>query len=184
VSFSTIYISADVITCFLKTSGLRFVNKIIADSQLNERFTLLENALNTKCFVSIEKSLSSFINGLAKHVVAGVEGYHTIQFGRFAEINEFIESNVEAKISLSDMARIANLNKFSFIKRFKQSSGLTPSQYVLMKKVFSSKANFFKYDSFSDIAYAYHFTDLAHWSNSFKKYIGITPTEFKKIYGS
>jgi len=180
VSFSTIYISEDLVTNFLKTKSIRFENKVIIDIQLALSFNALEKALKTKCFVAIEKTLKIFLNELSRYTISDFRHNNKLNFGRFDEINEFIESNIKTKISLSEMANIANLNKFSFIKNFKQSSGMTPSQYVLMKKIFSSKADFLKYENFTEIAYDYNFTDLAHWSNSFKRYIGITPSEYKK----
>ncbi len=56
---------------------------------------------------------------------------------------------------------------------------MSPMSYVLMKKVFAAKAKIHAGCDLTDLAYVYNFTDISHFSNSFKKYIGISPKAYR-----
>jgi len=79
------------------------------------------------------------------------------------------------------LAKITHLNPFGFAKKFKSLTGMTPMSYVLMKKVFSAKARITSDCDLTDLAYTYNFTDMAHFSHSFKKYVGVSPKEYRNL---
>ena len=49
-----------------------------------------------------------------------------------------------------------------------------------MKKAFSSKKLINPSTELTKIAYQYNFTDLAHFSKTFKRYVGISPKNYQK----
>jgi AraC-like DNA-binding protein len=49
-----------------------------------------------------------------------------------------------------------------------------------MRKVFSSKRLIHSNSELTEIAYLYNFTDLAHFSKTFKRFIGISPKKYKE----
>ena len=58
---------------------------------------------------------------------------------RLNRVREFIEQNLDANISLSALAEVAGLSMYHFAKVFKQSTGATPHQYVLERKIDRAK---------------------------------------------
>jgi len=93
----------------------------------------------------------------------------------------YIDKNLSEKFKIENLADEFGTDKFSFIKRFKSSTNVTPHQFIIKKKLERSK-NFLKEDSLSltDITYMLNFSDQSHFSNSFKKMYGMTPLEFRK----
>lgn len=75
---------------------------------------------------------------------------------------------------------MANINKFGFVKNFKATTGMTPMSYILMKKIFSSKKLIDPQSELTEIAYHYNFSDLAHFSKTFKRYIGLSPKMYQE----
>jgi len=75
---------------------------------------------------------------------------------------------------------LANINKFGFVKKFKASTGMTPMNYVLMRKIFSSKKMISSNSELTTIAYQYNFTDMAHYSKTFKRFVGISPRKYQE----
>jgi len=59
-------------------------------------------------------------------------------------------------------------------------TGMTPMNYVLMRKIFSSKALIKSNLELTEIAYQYNFTDIAHFSKTFKRFIGISPKKYQE----
>ena len=86
----------------------------------------------------------------------------------------------EDKFELNELSKIANINKFGFAKKFKTFTGMTPMNYILMRKIFSSKKAISSNSELTEIAYQYNFTDIAHFSKTFKRFIGISPKQYKK----
>jgi AraC-like DNA-binding protein len=52
--------------------------------------------------------------------------------------------------------------------------------YVLMRKVFAAKEQITRTTDLTGLAYNYQFADLPHFSHTFKKYVGVSPNDFKK----
>ena len=93
----------------------------------------------------------------------------------------YIDKNMAENYSIENLAGEFGVSKFNFIKRFKSSTNVTPRQFIIRKKLERSK-NLLKEASLSltDITYMLNFSDQSHFSNSFKKMYGITPSEFRK----
>jgi len=92
----------------------------------------------------------------------------------------YIDKNLSENFKIEELAEVFGGNKFSFIKRFKTSTDVTPHQFIIRKKLERSK-NLLKEDSLTltDITYMLNFFDQSHFSNSFKKMYGMTPREFR-----
>jgi len=72
------------------------------------------------------------------------------------------------------------MDKFNFAKAFRAKYGMSPINYVIMKKVFKTKALITENTNLSQLAYQFEFADQAHFSKQFKRYIGVSPREYKK----
>jgi AraC family transcriptional regulator len=94
---------------------------------------------------------------------------------------EYIEANLTEEISLDTLAKEVNLSKYYFSRLFKRSTGLTPYQYVLQRRLERAKA-FLKHgeSSIVEIAHLFGFSDQSHFSRLFRKQYGITPGNFLK----
>ncbi|MEM8907575.1 MAG: AraC family transcriptional regulator, partial [Bacteroidota bacterium] len=90
------------------------------------------------------------------------------------------EANLECKVTLEGLSRFMNMDKFHFVKEFRAKHGLSPINYVLMKKIFKAKALINNTTSLTQLAYRFEFSDQAHFSKQFKRYIGVSPRAYKK----
>ncbi|UCG77531.1 MAG: DNA-binding response regulator [Nitrospirota bacterium] len=91
----------------------------------------------------------------------------------------FIDSNIEKKLELNDVLKIACMSKPTFNKYFKLAFDSSFKDYCLRKKV--EKAKYLLQEgslSISEIAYQLGFTDLSHFTKIFKKITGISPSAF------
>lgn len=178
--FDTIYISTDLMKYLLNGKNIRFVNRKINSKKINHLFVQLKNAMDTRNPKFVEFFLEQFIYTLKYHSQENENEYGEQDFKDFNEINSYIENNIYDKFTLDELSKIANINKFGFVKKFKTSTGMTPMNYILMKKIFSSKNLIDPKSELTEIAYQYNFTDMAHFSKTFKRYIGVSPREYKE----
>ena len=176
LSFDTIYLSNDLMKYLLNGKNITFLNRKINCEKANQLFTELKNAMDTKNPKSIEFFLKQFVNTLKFHSQENEIEYAEQHLN---EINSYIENNIYDKFCLDELSKMANINKYGFVKKFRASTGMTPMNYILMKKIFSCKNLIDSNSEFTELAYQYSFSDLAHFSKTFKRYIGVSPKKYQ-----
>ena len=100
---------------------------------------------------------------------------------RINRVFEFIDENLESNLSLNIVSEIAFFSPFHFHRVFKFMTGETLNGYVTRRKIEKSASDLLhKKTTATEIAHKYGFSDNSSYSRAFKKYFGISPTEFKK----
>jgi AraC family transcriptional regulator len=98
---------------------------------------------------------------------------------------EFIDAQISNEITISDLAAVAGLSHYHFIRAFKDAVGLPPYQYVLSERIRRARALLSNPDlSLGDVAGAVGFSDPSQLTRVFRKFVGVTPTAFRRETGS
>ena len=96
-------------------------------------------------------------------------------------IIEFLRENYNTNdYSSEQVAKMANLSTYHFIRVFKQQTGKTPYEYLVdikMEKAMEMLKN--RNISITDICFSCGFTNHSHFTTTFKKRIGVTPTDYR-----
>jgi len=93
---------------------------------------------------------------------------------------KYIEENTFQKIYIWKLAEMVNLSESRFKHKFKEELGIPPNEYILKIKIKKAKELIRKKEySITNLAYDLGFSTASYFSTVFKKYQGITPTEFK-----
>jgi AraC-like DNA-binding protein len=179
LSFDTIYVSPELMENMLNGAEIEFRNRQIRDVKINRTFVQLLAEIKQNRSSGPEFLLKKFLSQLSPYAQSKTEETAPFHSDYLTKLTIYIEQNLEDKFCLDELARIAHLNKYGFAKKFKSLTGMSPMSYVLMKKVFAAKANIHADCDLTDLAYTYNFTDMAHFSHSFKKYIGISPKVYR-----
>jgi len=180
LKFDTIYIPDNVMKEVLNGLNIKFVKRQITSKKANRLFLDLKGALDAKNDDTIESNLYQFVKALKFYSQEKENEYSGLNFNSYHQISSHIENNIYDKISLNELANMATINKFGFTKKFKALTGMTPMNYVLMRKIFSSKTLIKANWELTKLAYHYNFADLAHYSKTFKRFIGISPKKYKE----
>jgi AraC family transcriptional regulator len=99
-------------------------------------------------------------------------------------IKEFVDVHISKGIGISELANLVGLSQFYFIRAFKNSVGLPPYQYVLFERISVAKEMLLKRDlSIAEIALAVGFGNASQLNRVFRKFIGVTPTAFRRESG-
>ncbi|MBV6640840.1 MAG: AraC family transcriptional regulator [Cyclobacteriaceae bacterium] len=93
---------------------------------------------------------------------------------------QHIKSNLREKINMDKLADKACMSRASFFKKFKETMGITPSQYILKSRIALAQ-DLLKNSriSISEACYSSGFENLSHFTKCFKHEVGITPTEWQ-----
>ena len=101
---------------------------------------------------------------------------------RINRIHEFLMKNYQNDIDLDEVAGIAHMAPASVCRFFKSSTGLTVFEYLNKIKIDYSCQLLLNTDlNIVDISYDCGFNNLSHFNKQFRKFIGKTPTQFRKL---
>jgi AraC family transcriptional regulator len=101
--------------------------------------------------------------------------------GRLRAVLEYIEEHLDASPSLEELAAVARLSVYHFARQFKAATGLPPHQYVILRRVERAQ-QLLQQDrdlSLAEIAACAGFSDQSHFSQHFKRLVGVTPGQFR-----
>ena len=95
---------------------------------------------------------------------------------------EYILKNFHNELTVSDIAKAVNLSPSYFSKLFKESTTLSPYDYLLSVRLDKAKELLVNSDiPISDIAYRCGFNSTSNFIYFFKKETGLSPLKFRKI---
>lgn len=99
----------------------------------------------------------------------------------FSNVIFYMEHHLEEEVSLKTLADIAHMEKIYFLKKFKSEVGTTPANYLRRLRINQSKKLLINSEfNITQIASAVGFQSVHHFSNVFKKLVGMRPSEYKK----
>ena len=94
----------------------------------------------------------------------------------FGQVIDYINNHLEQDLSLIELAAIAQMSPHYFSHLFKQSTGMTPHQYVIRCRVECAKELLLQRKlTIAEIAYKVGFANQSHLNRHFKRLLGVTP---------
>lgn len=148
---------------------------------------LLANKISNNIKFYINKiSLSSELKFVAQKILItyskAVKDYTLLNYSsNIKKIILYIRKNLTYKISLDDIAKDLFITKEHLSRLFKKEMGITISEYIIKAKIQEAK-NLLKQTDYNilDIAVLLNFANSSHFSNSFKKITGLSPSDYRK----
>ena len=107
----------------------------------------------------------------------GLPGY------RLKRVLDYIANSLEENISLSQLAAITGMSPHYFSELFKQSTGHSPHNYVLLQRIERAKERLRDPKcSIIDAGLDAGFQNSSHFARMFRKLEGVTPSRFRAEY--
>jgi AraC family transcriptional regulator len=99
---------------------------------------------------------------------------------QLTHVATYINENLDSALSLSDLAQVANMNVYRFVRAFKQTIGVSPHQYVLKQRIERAKLLLTHTNlTLQEISYQLGFSSQSHFTTTFRRYVGVTPKAFR-----
>ncbi len=93
----------------------------------------------------------------------------------------YIRKNISAPLRVSELADIASMSKDHFIRMFNQETGETPVEFITRQRMEHAERLLVTSDmSIKNIAQTLGFDDASYFNRIFKKYIGVTPNQYRR----
>ena len=96
-----------------------------------------------------------------------------------------IEEKIQEKLTVEMLAEDIHFSKYHFQRIFREAVGDTVMRYVTRRKLFlAAKELAQTTDSVLEIAFRYGYDSHEGFTRSFKAYMGVTPTEYRKYHSA
>lgn len=173
---------AEINKDLFKTEGAPwFDNAVVNDQglvqQLMQLFLLLEQKGNFLLKETFYLSTMAYL--IAKHGKTAPEIIKVSDTKKqILWIKEFISTYPERELTLTELANMAQLSQWHFLRQFNQHVGMPPHKWLIQSRLHKARRLLKQGLRPVDIAMECGFSDQSHFNRNFKKYLGVTPTQY------
>lgn len=160
-----------VVKAELEKLGLRYIDVKIGEADIienirPEQLELLDKALKKSGLLLMDTKKSILVEKIKNSII---------------ELVHYQEEQI--KVNLSDYLSEKLNHDYTYLANlFSEVKGITIEKFYLTHKIEKVK-ELIVYDelNLTEISYKMHYSSVAHLSNQFKKFTGLTPSHFKKL---
>jgi AraC family transcriptional regulator len=99
-----------------------------------------------------------------------------------ATIERHIRDHIHSDMSINELAALLGLSPAYFCRAFAKATGMSPHRFIMNSRVELVRDRLRQHtdSSLSELAADFGFADRTHLSNVFRKFVGISPSEFRR----
>ena len=99
------------------------------------------------------------------------------------KILDYLNEHYAENLSLDKISEHFFISKSNLSHYFKRETGLSPIQYIMQRRIGEAQSLLVETSlPIQEIEFQLGFNDSAHFSKMFKKYVGVTPNEYRKHF--
>ena len=112
----------------------------------------------------------------AENLHGGLPGY------KLNKVTDFINDKLDQDLSLAELASVAGLSRFHFARAFRRSTGMTPLQYLMQRRVERAKELLKNRElPLVEISLLAGFKNQSHFTTLFRKFTSLTPKAWREL---
>lgn len=101
----------------------------------------------------------------------------------FEPVLSYMKENLDKSLTVSDLCKIMHMQSSYFVTRFKNAFGYPPITYLNNLRLYHAMTLLLtKPISVEQISSAVGFEDTSYFTRKFKKFTGLTPTDYRKNF--
>ena len=177
-SFSTFYVSPEVMTNLAGGQPVHFSQRVIQHSTLYAHFWHLQH-LVPRAGLPFEHAFTRGVRCLIAQYGGAVGTKEPIATEEIRALQHLLTERLLTPPPLAQLARQYGLSKFQLVRLFKQQTGLTPQGFVLLQRIEAAKQLLRQGSPLVEAALAVGFYDQAHFCRFFKRFVGVSPGRYQ-----
>lgn len=181
--FREMFPDVEVVEGSIVTEEKRIYSSGGANSYWNLLLYLVEKYTDRETAILASKYFAVDIDRESQAAFAMFKGQKGHTDKEILLCQEFIEKNMDEKISIDDLAKVSTTGRRTFERRFKKATGNSVLEYVHRVKIEAAKRQFeSSRKNINEVMYDVGYTDTKSFRNMFKKFTGLTPIEYRNKY--
>jgi AraC family transcriptional regulator len=157
---------------------------LAATSMVLPWLSLMEARATPGDDLELEETVSRFVETVIAAVAAtrpAIAKPSARDLRRIGDAVRCIELNADRTLDLNELAVVAIMSKYHFLRTFRRVVGLTPYQYLLNIRMRRAAVRLIRTaEPISDIAFESGFGDLSTFNGRFRDVFGMSPSAFRR----
>jgi transcriptional regulator GlxA family with amidase domain len=154
-----------------------------AMSYWNLLLYLVEKYTNREIAILASKYFAIDIDRDSQSTFAMFQGQKNHNDTTIKKAQDFIENNVQERITIEKLAHLVSLGRRSFERRFKMATNNSVLEYINRVKIESAKRSFeMGCKQVNEVMYEVGYTDAKSFRTIFKKITGLSPVAYRNKY--
>ncbi len=97
---------------------------------------------------------------------------------------DYLKQHYAEPVSLNALSAVTGLSKYHLLRAFTRETGITPYSFLETIRIDHAKALLRLDIPPAEVAQETGFSDQSHFSNTFKRFIGLTPGQYRGIFAA
>lgn len=182
VTYSTLFVSTETMHN-LMGGAMHFPDPVVRAPEVAAQLHAVMRAVSTHADPLMYDSLvESVVDDVVSRFGRALpcQDRLTTDIPRLVDITDFVDANLDQLLQVEDLAKIANLSRFHFIRRFRQATGVTPIAFVQARRTVMAKKLLTAGLPPALVAVQTGFSDQSHMNRWLKACYGITSKMYKR----
>ncbi len=181
--FREMFPEVEVIDGSIITEEQRIYSSGGANSYWNLLLHLVEKYTDRPTAILASKYFAIDIDRDSQATFAMFQGQKNHNDAAVKQAQEFIENNIQEKITIDELADLVLLGRRSFERRFKLATNNSVLEYINRVKIEFAKKSFeTSRKNINEVMYDVGYTDTKAFRTIFKKITGLNPIEYRNKY--
>lgn len=178
-TYTNLFLEPDALNAALgRQSGASpvvFRQHVIDDTCAVAHFVALANASLPGADALAGDCAHALLLARLGRLASGVASDSTASASAIARVRDLLDSVGDCSVTLAELARVADMDTFQLVRSFTAIVGIAPYAYHLNRRLQRAQRMIAAGGSLADTAFATGFTDQAHFTRHFRRFLGITP---------
>jgi AraC family transcriptional regulator len=137
----------------------------------------------SKRVAAFTQLLAIYIAEKYTNIASERPNYHGgLPIARLRKVEDYVRAHLAESISIEKLAELAELSPFHFSRVFKDSTGMTPLQFVIRERILRAQQLIRETSrSLIQIALEVGYTSPSHFAEVFRRTAGMAPSEFRTL---
>lgn len=154
-----------------------------AHSYWNLLLHLVEKYTDRQTAILAAKYFAIDIDRASQSAFAMFQGQKKHSDLNIKQAQDYIETHVQEKITIDELANLVSLGRRSFERRFKFATNNSVLEYINRVKMEFAKRSFeISRKNINEVMYEVGYSDTKAFRNIFKKITGLTPLDYRNKY--
>ncbi len=178
--YRMVYLDPDVVARVTGESGWWFDTAVGHDAAGAQRVTaLLDTLWQAREPLAFDSALYALLGEFRRHARVP-RALRDEAAPRFAPVIDYLRANLARRLTLDELAAVAGLSPFHFLRSFQAQYHATPQQMLMALRLFEAKRRLAAGEPPAQVALASGLTDQAHLTRAFSRRYGVTPSRYQK----
>lgn len=99
-----------------------------------------------------------------------------------SRVKDMLDSVCDRAVTLTELAEAADMNTFHLVHSFTAAFGISPYAYHLNRRMLHAQRMMETGTSVAEVAFNTGFSDQAHFTRHFRRFLGVTPGRVAKLF--